>query len=108
MKIDKLYTLSQFILLIKEKVINEGLDFAMALSLIFRYLEFLLQPLTKEMFVNEFEVYKNDPKTSACLPENINKNIESEKKVIFETEQEITINPGENIKNSMGKVIKYI
>jgi len=52
MKINKLYTLSQFVDYTNKTILNES----KSLELIVRYNEFLKQSLKKEMFENEFFV----------------------------------------------------
>lgn len=86
MKIDKLYTLSQFILMIRTKI-GQGLNYFEAVHLIFRYHDFLLQPLKKEMFVNEIEKpIKNMGfwQSNEQYEEKFQAWQEAEKKVIFE------------------------
>lgn len=72
MKIDKLYTLSQFIDLYRGEW-NYGTPY------IYLYNDFLKQPLTKEMFVNEVKVKLASENTD----EYIKQWQEAEKKVIF-------------------------
>jgi len=92
MKIDKLYTLSQFVDYITElkrmPSNNAIIDNRSRYWAIYRYNEFLKQPLTKEMFVNEIEPNVCDTGLSELeyLEEQERLNelfVEAEKKVIF-------------------------
>lgn len=90
MKLEKLYTLSQFVNLVQY---SDGKEDYPA-SLIFDYNDFLKQPLKKEMFVNELE--KPTDVTATIAHTEINytfHNIDleaweaAEKKVIFKDNQ---------------------
>jgi len=97
MKIDKLYTLSQFVDYVKQEI-----SLSNRYLLIEKYNDFLKQPLTKEMFVNEIEKpFEDDLKyQTVWLPDindfdtdydAYNKDLkawqEAEKKVIFNIDE---------------------
>lgn len=83
MKIERLYTLSQFIDLIEN---DESLNYEDQSVLIFTYNDFLKQPLNKEMFVNDIK--KPIEESSLCVGGDRDQRwlkwYEAEKKVIFE------------------------
>jgi len=88
MKLEKLLTLSQFIDFMS---INEEIDVEWHLSLIKSYNDFLKQPITKEMFVNQTENpirpelgYGDDINEVACYNGMRIRWQEAEKKVIFD------------------------
>ena len=91
MKIEKGYTLSQFIGLLKKDNQTYG-DWARNYALIVRYDEFYNKPLTKEMFVNEIK----EP-IDVCFNESDeisfgidwNNYIDAETKVIFKKVENI-------------------
>lgn len=85
MKIEKLYTLSQFVDLIREKERDWNTKRLAALLNIYHYNDFLKQPLKKEMFVNELhfpivEMYDN----GIDFEKDVSLFKEAEKKVIFD------------------------
>ena len=87
MKIEKLYTLSQFVDYLKDKDTNVLPTF----DLVSKYNDFLKQPLKKKMFINDIEKPKLTDKqdilseiTNNLHVIDINRWQESEKKIIFE------------------------
>lgn len=99
MKIERLYTLSQFILLIKKMLKKGDIEVWTALEKIFNYLAFLLQPLKEEMFVNDIR----EPKPKDKKYNNLGKSYgeiftkdfeawqEAERKVIFNYNERDTL-----------------
>ncbi len=96
MKIEKLYTLSQFVDEMTKSYFVSANDAMEALKIIEEYNEFLKQPLKKEMFVNEIEkptYIIHEQLKGECFCEDCTEDLmfckpekwqEAEKKVIFE------------------------
>ena len=106
MKIEKLYTLSQFVDLMEQSTVGQmvaifGKHYHKFIPItIFKYNKFLKQPLKKEMFVNELEypdkanydftdknvTYNGKGYPERCYDHDLKAWQEAEKKVIFKGE----------------------
>lgn len=120
MKIDKLYTLSQFVDLMENSTVAEMVEFlgvkyhTLIPITIFRYNNFLKQPLKKDMFVNELKEpsrYQQFKHGKFLLLSKENLSIchefeEAEKKVIFD----IAFSDDSNclIVNKNQSIIKFV
>ena len=98
MKIDKLYTLSQFV---DNEEYNTYDTMQDSYKRIVKYNEFLKQPITKEMFVNEIN-FPNEDDYQGIIPMTSKEDYhvelkrwqEAEKKVIFKDWEEIEVVKG--------------
>ena len=77
MKIEKLYTLSQFVDLVLKKQEESILPSNIYLGLIAGYNYFLKQPLSKEMFISPYD-------DGSIVPASLGEAEKAEKKVIFD------------------------
>lgn len=89
MKIEKLYTSSQLVEILRNKVVNENLDAFEALDTAYKYGNFLKQPRKKEMFVCEVEEperfnYDINHVGQVKYNDALNYYEQAQKKVIFE------------------------